>query len=132
MTPAEGEAESNTPPESTKREARARWQAMRDELAHERPFRQLSREERRERLRRLQGIGRRLLSSSEEVARRKVEEVKIEETNRATDELVKRYKRRALIEAINRAHEEDPPTAEEKELLQDIREKQRKLLESES
>jgi hypothetical protein len=37
-----------------------------------------------------------------------------------------------LIEAINRAYEEDPPTTEEKELLQGIREKQRKLLESES
>ena len=98
MTPAEGEAESNTPPESTKREARARWQAMRDELAHERPFRQLSREERRERLRRLQGIGRGLLSSSEEVARRKVEEVEIEEMSRESDEFVKPYERRAITE----------------------------------
>ncbi len=50
----------------------------------------------------------------------------------AIDEFVKRYERRALIEAINRAYEEDPPTTEEKELLQGIREKQRKLLESES
>ncbi|HEX4964710.1 MAG TPA: hypothetical protein VF173_28115 [Thermoanaerobaculia bacterium] len=49
----------------------------------------------------------------------------------AVDEFVKRYERRALIEAINRAYEEDPPTAEEKELLQGIREKQRKLMESE-
>jgi antitoxin MazE6 len=48
----------------------------------------------------------------------------------AIDEFVKRYERRALIEAINRAYEEDPPTTEEKELLQGIREKQRKLLES--
>jgi metal-responsive CopG/Arc/MetJ family transcriptional regulator len=48
----------------------------------------------------------------------------------AIDEFVKRYERRALIEAINRAYEEDPPSAEEKELLQGIREKQRKLLES--
>ncbi len=38
----------------------------------------------------------------------------------------------SLLEAINRAYEEDPATAEEKELLQGIREKQRKLLESES
>jgi hypothetical protein len=36
-----------------------------------------------------------------------------------------------LIEAINRAYEEDPPTTE-KQLLQGIREKQRNLLESES
>src|ERR1700694_61359 len=43
----------------------------------------------------------------------------------AIDEFVKRYERRALIEAINRAYEEDPPTPEEKELLQGIREKQR-------
>jgi len=50
----------------------------------------------------------------------------------ALDEFVKRYERQALIEIINRAYEEDPPTAEEKQLLQGIREKQRKLLESES
>jgi metal-responsive CopG/Arc/MetJ family transcriptional regulator len=49
----------------------------------------------------------------------------------AIDEFVKRYERRALIEAINRAYEEDPPTPEEKELLQGIRENQRKLLETE-
>ncbi|HEX3557200.1 MAG TPA: hypothetical protein VIA62_28575 [Thermoanaerobaculia bacterium] len=54
---------------------------MRAELAQdERPFRQLSREERRERLRRLRGIGRGHLSSSEEIARRKAEEVEIEGT----------------------------------------------------
>ena len=79
VTPSEGEAESETLPESGKCEAQARWQAMRAELAQDRrPFRQLSPEERRERLRRLQGIGRGLLSSSEEIARRKVEEVEIE------------------------------------------------------
>jgi antitoxin MazE6 len=49
----------------------------------------------------------------------------------AVDEFVKRCERRALIEAINRAYEEDPPTTEEKELLLDIREQQRELLESE-
>jgi len=81
VTPSESEAESDTLPESAKREARARWQAMRAELIQDpRPFRQLSPEERRERLHRLQGIGRGLLSSSEEFARRKVEEVEIEET----------------------------------------------------
>jgi metal-responsive CopG/Arc/MetJ family transcriptional regulator len=51
---------------------------------------------------------------------------------KALDELVKRYERQALIEAINRAYEDDPPTTEEKELLVGIRETQRKLLESES
>jgi len=80
VTPSEGEAESDSLPESAKREARARWQAMRAELAQDRrPFRQLSFEERQERLRRLQGIGRGLLSSSEEFARRKVDDIEIEE-----------------------------------------------------
>ncbi len=51
---------------------------------------------------------------------------------KALDELIGRYERQALIEAINRAYKEDPPTPEEKELLKGIREKQRKLLESES
>jgi metal-responsive CopG/Arc/MetJ family transcriptional regulator len=51
---------------------------------------------------------------------------------KALDELIRRYERQALIEAINRAYAEDPPTTEEKELLQGIREKQRKLLEPES
>lgn len=51
---------------------------------------------------------------------------------KALEELIKRYERQALIEAINRAYEEEPQTPEEKKLLQGIREKQRKLLESES
>lgn len=50
----------------------------------------------------------------------------------AVEEFVTRYERRALIEAINQAYGDDPPTAEEKELLQSIRKTQRKLLESES
>ena len=67
-------------PESVRIEARNRWQAARAELARDsRPFRELSSEERRDRLRRLQGIGRGLLSSSEEFARRKAEEIEIEE-----------------------------------------------------
>lgn len=48
----------------------------------------------------------------------------------AIAEFVKRYERRALIAAINRAYDNDPPTTEERELLDGIREKQRKLLES--
>lgn len=50
---------------------------------------------------------------------------------KAVDEFVKRYEKRALLEAINRACEDDPPTTEEKKLLLGIRKKQRKLLESE-
>jgi hypothetical protein len=53
---------------------------MRAELAQDpRPFRELSPEERHDRLFRLRGIGRGLLSSSEEIERRKAEEVEIEE-----------------------------------------------------
>lgn len=46
---------------------------------------------------------------------------------KADDEL---GKQRALIETINQAYENDPPTTEERELLQGIRERQRRLLES--
>lgn len=75
VTPSEGQAEAEELPEAARREARARWQTIRAELAQDpRPFRQLSFEERRARLGRLQGIGRGLLSSSEEFARRKAEE----------------------------------------------------------
>lgn len=67
-------------PEGARTEARNRWQSARAELARDpRPFRQLSPEERRDRLRRLQGLGRGLLSPSEEFARRKAEEIEIEE-----------------------------------------------------
>lgn len=80
VTPSEGEAESESQREGTRSAARARWQAMRAELARDRrPFRQLSTEERRERLRRLRGIGRGLLSSSEQFARQKSDEIEIEE-----------------------------------------------------
>ncbi|HEY3567169.1 MAG TPA: hypothetical protein VGP73_04475 [Thermoanaerobaculia bacterium] len=51
---------------------------------------------------------------------------------KALEELIKRYERQALIEAINRAYEEDPPTSEERQILRGIREKQRKLLGPES
>jgi hypothetical protein len=43
-----------------------------------------------------------------------------------------RHKRRGLIEAINKAYEDEPPTTDEKELLQAIRGQQRKLSEPES
>ena len=80
VTPSESQTETEKLPESATSEARTRWQTMRAELARDpRPFRLLSPEERHDRLRRLQGIGRGLLSSSEEFARRKAEEVEIEE-----------------------------------------------------
>ena len=80
VTAPAGPVEAEELPESARIEARNRWQAARAELAQDsRPFRQLSPEERRVRLRRLQGIGRGLLSSSEELARRKAEEIEIEE-----------------------------------------------------
>lgn len=80
VTASAGPTGAEELPESARIEARNRWQAARAELARDsRPFRQLSPEERRDRLRRLQGIGRGLLSSSDEFARRKAEEVEIEE-----------------------------------------------------
>jgi hypothetical protein len=67
-------------PDRARNEARTRWQTLRAELARDpHPFRQLSPEERRDRLHRLHGIGRGLLSSSEDFARRKAEDVEIEE-----------------------------------------------------
>jgi hypothetical protein len=80
VTSSESSEEAEDLSENARSEARARWQTMRAELAQDsRPFRQLSSEERRARLRRLTGIGRGLLSSSEEFARRKAEEIEIEE-----------------------------------------------------
>src|SRR5271168_1219613 len=80
VTPSENPLEADERSESARTEARNRWQAARAELTREpRSFRQLSPEERRDRLRRLQGIGRGLLSSSEEFARRKAEEIELEE-----------------------------------------------------
>lgn len=80
VTSPEDAVEAEELPERARTEARNRWQAARAELAREsRPFRQLSLEERRDRLRRLQGLGRGLLSSSEEFARQKSEEIEIEE-----------------------------------------------------
>ena len=59
--------------------ARARFESLADELAAARPFRDLSQEERKARLRRVVGIGRALFSPSEELARRKAEEIEAEE-----------------------------------------------------
>lgn len=61
-------------------EARARWQTLvRDLEADPRPFRELSRKERRARLERIMGAGRGLSSTSEEFARGKLEEIELEE-----------------------------------------------------
>jgi len=60
--------------------SKARFESLADELAADpRSFRELSQEERKARLRRVIGIGRELFSPSEEVARRKEEEVELEE-----------------------------------------------------
>src|SRR5262245_55887806 len=54
VTPSEGPREAEELPEIDRAEARNRWQAARAELARDpRPFRQLSPEERHDRLRRL-------------------------------------------------------------------------------
>jgi hypothetical protein len=61
-------------------EALARWDAAATELALDpRPFRELTSEERRARLRRLRGIGRGLLPPSDEFLKQKREESEIEE-----------------------------------------------------
>jgi hypothetical protein len=59
--------------------AKARFETLADELAADRPFRDLSHEERKARLRQVVGIGRELFSPSVEIARRKDEEIEIEE-----------------------------------------------------
>lgn len=61
-------------------QGRGRLAALADELARDpKPFRDLTPEERRARLRRLRGAGRGLTSGSEEFARKKQEETEIEE-----------------------------------------------------
>jgi len=68
------------PLEKASQEALARWDAAAAELALDpRPFRELTLEERRSRLRRMRGVGRGLLPSSEEFLRQKREEIELEE-----------------------------------------------------
>ncbi len=70
----EGERPTATPP------GRGRLAALAAELAQDpKPFRELPPEERRARLGRLRGAGRGLTSGSEELARRKQDEIEIEE-----------------------------------------------------
>ena len=73
-------AERDETSEKASPDALARWDATVSEFALDpRPFRELTLEERRARLRRLRGIGKGLLPSSEEFLRQKREEVEIEE-----------------------------------------------------
>jgi hypothetical protein len=77
LVPLAGETseQSEAPPQG-----RGRLAALASELARDpRPFRELAPEERRARLRRLRGAGRGLTSGSEEHAKRKREEIEIEE-----------------------------------------------------
>ena len=68
-------AQTEAPPQG-----RGRLAALAAELAKDsKSFRELAAEERRERLRRLRGIGRGLTSGSEEFAKRKREEIEIED-----------------------------------------------------
>jgi len=63
-----------------RRAAIARWQAVRAEMARDpRSFRELSPQQRQERLAQLRGVGQGLFSSSDELARRKAEEIELEE-----------------------------------------------------
>ena len=67
-------------PEKASPETLARWDAASAALALDpRPFRELTSEERRARLRRLRGIGRGLLPSSEEFLAQKREDIELEE-----------------------------------------------------
>ena len=75
LVPQESERKEEAPPMG-----RGRLAALVDELARDsKRFRELTPEERRARLRRLRGAGRGLTSGSEELARRKSEEIEIEE-----------------------------------------------------
>jgi hypothetical protein len=74
------ESETEKPPGAAPPRNRGRLAALAAELAQDsRPFRELTPEERRARLRRLRGAGRGLTSGSEELARRKLEEIEIED-----------------------------------------------------
>ncbi len=75
LVPPENEAE-----EGRKPEGQGRMAALAKDLGKDpRPFRELSPEERSARLERVMGVGRGLMSTSEEFAKRKREEIEIEE-----------------------------------------------------
>jgi len=72
--------EREEPLEKASPETLARWDAAAAALALDpRPFRELTAEERRDRLHRLRGVGRGLLPSSEEFLRQKREDIELEE-----------------------------------------------------
>ena len=74
LVPPENEAEEGTP------EGKGRMASLADDLAKDpRSFRDLSPEERSSRIERVMGAGRGLMSTSEDFARRKREEIEIEE-----------------------------------------------------
>ncbi len=74
VPPPDAASETSAP------EGRGRMAALAAELAKDpRPFRQLSPEERSARLERIMGVGRGLMSTSEDFARQKREEIEIEE-----------------------------------------------------
>jgi hypothetical protein len=71
---------SNESDEIAKPEGRGRMAALAADLAREaRPFRDLSPEERAARLERVMGVGRGLMSTSEEFCREKAEDIEIED-----------------------------------------------------
>lgn len=73
-------ARREEPLDKASQEALARWDAAAAEVARDpRSFRGLTLEERRSRLRRLRGLGRGLLPSSDEFLRQKREELELEE-----------------------------------------------------
>lgn len=75
LVPPENETE-----EGRKPEGRGRMAALAADLAKDsRPFRDLSPEERSGRLEKVMGVGRGLMSTSEEFAQRKLEEIEIED-----------------------------------------------------
>jgi len=74
-----GASAAEPSPERSVEEASRRFEELAARLATERPFRDLSPEERRERLQQVMGSGRGLFSGSEEFARRKQEEIDLEE-----------------------------------------------------
>src|SRR5215217_6937824 len=77
LVPQEGE---RVEPAEASPQGSGRLAALASELAREpRLFRELAPEERRARLRRLRGAGRGLTSGSEELAKRKLEEIEIED-----------------------------------------------------
>jgi len=81
--PKKDEAEAPAPPQH-----RGRLAKLAAELAQEnRPFRDLTLEERGARLQRLRGAGRGQTSGSEEFARRKLEEIEIEDRHRGASSL---------------------------------------------